>query len=219
MKEFGKDSPGEEYTRTADQSKESLRQLYEKYRPEALRFCAWSLYKYRVGTDTRYRLAVAEDIVQLAFQKFLQNPQSLPDPSRTDKEISNYIKGRVLWETADYVRNEFRSADTGLRKIREESFEALPEDVDDPPDSFTVPSPEDKIIDGIDFGPGGKVNKIIEQADYLTPREKTILIKRIYEDKTLDEVGKELNVTREAIRQIEFKALGKLRKHQVSKPK
>lgn len=52
--------------------------------------------------------------------------------------------------------------------------------------------------------------------DNLSPRERTIIIKRYGFDgngcKTLDELGKEFNVTRERIRQIEAKALIKLRK-------
>ena len=51
--------------------------------------------------------------------------------------------------------------------------------------------------------------------DTLTEREKKVLILRFdIEDgrsRTLEEVGKEFNVTRERIRQIEAKALRKLR--------
>ena len=49
----------------------------------------------------------------------------------------------------------------------------------------------------------------------LTPREERILRVRfgigMDRDRTLDEVGRQFNVTRERIRQIEAKALGKLR--------
>jgi RNA polymerase primary sigma factor len=49
----------------------------------------------------------------------------------------------------------------------------------------------------------------------LTPREEKVLRKRFgvgeKADYTLEEVGREFNVTRERIRQIEAKALGKLR--------
>ncbi len=51
--------------------------------------------------------------------------------------------------------------------------------------------------------------------DSLTPREKKVLVLRFgLEDgrsRTLEEVGREFNVTRERIRQIEAKALRKLR--------
>ena len=57
--------------------------------------------------------------------------------------------------------------------------------------------------------------KIEELLDVLTPREKNVLRLRFgLEDgraRTLEEVGKSFNVTRERIRQIEAKALRKLR--------
>ena len=49
----------------------------------------------------------------------------------------------------------------------------------------------------------------------LTPREKKVIVLRFGladgHPRTLEEVGKEFNVTRERIRQIEAKALRKLR--------
>lgn len=57
--------------------------------------------------------------------------------------------------------------------------------------------------------------------DFLTPREQKILRMRFGLDDgkthTLEEVGQEFGVTRERIRQIEAKALAKLRKHKDSK--
>jgi len=45
----------------------------------------------------------------------------------------------------------------------------------------------------------------------LTPREQKVLYLRFFEEKNLDETGRYFNVTRERIRQIEAKALRKLR--------
>ena len=60
-----------------------------------------------------------------------------------------------------------------------------------------------------------KHNRIMMAIETLTPREQMVLIKRFGLDGgreyTLDEIGKEIGVTRERIRQIEFKALRKLR--------
>ena len=57
--------------------------------------------------------------------------------------------------------------------------------------------------------------KLIEVMDTLTDREKKVLIMRYGLDdgkeRTLEEVGKEFNVTRERIRQIESKALWKIK--------
>jgi len=64
-------------------------------------------------------------------------------------------------------------------------------------------------------------NHVIEVLDKLTPREQKILKIRFgLEDgvtHTLEEVGQEFGVTRERIRQIEAKALEKIREHQLLK--
>ena len=58
-------------------------------------------------------------------------------------------------------------------------------------------------------------NQLNEVLETLTPREEKVLKLRFGLDdgrpRTLEEVGKEFNVTRERIRQIEAKALRKLR--------
>lgn len=60
-----------------------------------------------------------------------------------------------------------------------------------------------------------KHNRIMMAIETLTPREQMVLIKRFGLDGgreyTLDEIGKEIGVTRERVRQIEGKALRKLR--------
>ena len=57
--------------------------------------------------------------------------------------------------------------------------------------------------------------ELLKVLDTLTPRENEVIRKRYGLDdsrpKTLEEVGREFNVTRERIRQIEAKALRKLR--------
>ena len=59
------------------------------------------------------------------------------------------------------------------------------------------------------------LEQLIDVLDTLTPREEKVLRLRFGLDdgraRTLEEVGKEFNVTRERIRQIEAKALRKLR--------
>ena len=62
---------------------------------------------------------------------------------------------------------------------------------------------------------GDQIKEIIND---LQPREQKILRMRFGLDDgithTLEEVGNEFGVTRERIRQIEFKALEKIRQHQ-----
>ena len=64
-------------------------------------------------------------------------------------------------------------------------------------------------------------NHITESLHLLNPREQKIVKMRFgiegYRTHTLEEVGKEFGVTRERIRQIEAKALERLKKHQDSK--
>lgn len=55
-----------------------------------------------------------------------------------------------------------------------------------------------------------KLKGKIDKSD-LTDREKRVLNLRLFDGKTLSEVGKELGVTRERIRQIESKAYRKMR--------
>ena len=62
-----------------------------------------------------------------------------------------------------------------------------------------------------------KNNDVMKALDILTSREKNVLVQRYgFIDnncKTLEEIGEELSVTRERIRQIEAKALRKMRWH------
>lgn len=57
-----------------------------------------------------------------------------------------------------------------------------------------------------------KISKVLRT---LKPKERDIIVKRFgledTDEHTLEEVGQSMNVTRERVRQIEFKALGKLR--------
>ena len=85
----------------------------------------------------------------------------------------------------------------------------------------------DFIVDENAQSPGEVVEtsmlheQLIQVLDTLTPREEKVLRLRYGIDdgrpRTLEEVGKEFNVTRERIRQIEAKALRKMRNPQRSK--
>lgn len=46
---------------------------------------------------------------------------------------------------------------------------------------------------------------------FLTAREKTVILERYKSKKTLEEIGKHFNITRERVRQIEVKAIRKLK--------
>ena len=68
-----------------------------------------------------------------------------------------------------------------------------------------LPSPEDHLLER-------ETNQLVDDLlNTIRPREKEVLINRFQNDETLVEVGKKMNVTQERVRQIEAKALRKLR--------
>jgi len=79
-----------------------------------------------------------------------------------------------------------------------------------------IPSEEDTCNPGVEIDSELLKKRLAEILPLLTPREQTVLKLRFgIEDgrsRTLEEVSKELGVTRERIRQIEAKALRKLRR-------
>ena len=69
------------------------------------------------------------------------------------------------------------------------------------------PSPEDNLREKQDH------EALYKVLSFLSEKELTVLHGRYMEDKTLEEVGETLNLTRERIRQIEAAALEKIRTH------
>jgi RNA polymerase sigma factor (sigma-70 family) len=68
-----------------------------------------------------------------------------------------------------------------------------------------LPSPEDHLIER-------ETNQLVHDLlNTIRPREKDVLISRFQNDETYEEVGKKMDVSRERARQIEAKALRKLR--------
>ena len=88
---------------------------------------------------------------------------------------------------------------------------------DEEEDSYpTVFAAESAILSTVDAASKELLKKQIDEVlSTLTPREQRVLQLRFCledgQSRTLEEVGKEFNVTRERIRQIEAKALRKLR--------
>jgi len=103
------------------------------------------------------------------------------------------------------IKQDISSLDATIRKDEEDSVLGdfiEDEDTPSPRESATIQLLKEHVNDML---------------DYLTPREQKILRMRFGLDDgkthTLEEVGHEFGVTRERIRQIEAKALTKLRKH------
>ena len=58
----------------------------------------------------------------------------------------------------------------------------------------------------------GDIKKIVESVlDGLPKKEKDVIKLRFWDEKSLDEISDHFNVTRERVRQIELKALGRMR--------
>ena len=88
------------------------------------------------------------------------------------------------------------------------------EDIIEGKNDYSEPSyPDENIIEDIEGRDRSSV--VREILDKLTPRERMVLIERYGlddgEEKTLEQVGQKLGVTRERVRQIEAKAFRKLR--------
>ena len=121
--------------------------------------------------------------------------------------------------TSEEIGKELDLPPTRVQELRKIAQETV---------SLDTPVGEDEDSDLADFVPDDTVELPFDQASYqlfrqqvadvlssLTPRERRVLELRFgLEDgkaRTLEEVGREFNVTRERIRQIEGKALRKLR--------
>lgn len=111
-----------------------------------------------------------------------------------------------LWTDAQLVNSLKKSSTT--RTMGEEDIRFL---LEGHADAMTLPSPEDEYI------AKQSDNAVAKMLQNLTPREMKVLTRRLDED-TLAEIGKDEGVTRDRIRQIEAKAMRKLRNPRLSAP-
>ncbi len=137
-----------------------------------------------------------------ARKKLLQNLGRMPTPEEIAAEMGVEI---------DVVYH--------LEKIRQKAVSLETPIGDDEKDGTLAEFIEDeKSLSPSDFTARNLLRKRLEEvSSILSPREKRILEMRFGLDdgtsKTLEEVGKEFGVTRERIRQIQSKALEKMRRH------
>jgi RNA polymerase primary sigma factor len=117
-------------------------------------------------------------------------------------------------EKVEYVmkiKQDITSLDAGVGRDDGEDDTVLGDFIEDE----DAASPEDSAANQL------LKEQVQEILDVLTEREQKILKMRFGLDDgkshTLEEVGQEFSVTRERIRQIEAKALAKLRKHKDAK--
>ncbi len=136
----------------------------------------------------------------------------------------NRIMKKLLQEDGKHARPEELSKYMGMsenkiRRIMKIAKEPVSTEtpVGDEDDSCLGDFIEDtSIISPVDFAKNENLKEIIIKIlDKLSPRESKVLMMRfgigMNTDHTLEEIGKQFDVTRERIRQIEAKALRKLR--------
>ena len=138
--------------------------------------------------------------------------------NKINKYIMNYVTQYDVFPNIKDISHSTKISESKIEKVMLEFQELLSlnssigEDIflEDIVSSVNSEFLEDEIIDGM-FKDG--LNK---RLDVLSPREKEIIIMRYGldgdENKTLEEVGKKFNITRERVRQLEKKALEKLKK-------
>ena len=99
--------------------------------------------------------------------------------------------------TAAVFKNRYMGKRKFFAKYKKEPFESF-ETLED---TYEMPEVLDFEIK----------NAITQVLSTLTPREERVIRERFFNNKTLEEVGQTFSVTRDRIRQIEAKALRKMK--------
>ena len=126
---------------------------------------------------------------------------------RPSQKTANAIQN-ALGEAGEYfdVLEQWPETFQGIKKgtTKEETMEVPMECLIGCREAMKLPAPEQQSGDGLD-------TVMDECLATLTERERQVIEARFYEYRTLDEVGGQYRVGRERVRQIEAKALRKLR--------
>lgn len=128
---------------------------------------------------------------------------------RPNPEEANAIQ-RALGNAGEYldVLSEWPESFVGLKRgfKREQTADIQMESLLDHPEVLQLPAPQ------VDDNLEAQIEGMEEALETLPDKERKVLLERFYNDKTLEETGKELGGTnRERIRQIENNALRKMR--------
>jgi RNA polymerase sigma factor (sigma-70 family) len=121
------------------------------------------------------------------------------DPARSG--LATYITWATFWGMGDWRR---RKGSWERKHFRNHRFDSSPEGDDYETTIPTVPNDE------LDFLEHDLLRKELKR---LNQRDQAVLHKMYWEGKTLSEIGEEMGVTKERVRQLAHRAKEKLKKH------
>ncbi len=156
---------------------------------------SWSMVK--IGTT---------QLQKKLFYKFSNLDKDLEENGVFAKQLADEF--HVTEDKIIEIKNRFENSDVSLdTKIKDEegsTFINLVPSHYQSPDEFAIENEKEDILH----------DKLYEALKVLNEREKYIILNRYLSDepKTLQEIGDEFNITRERVRQIEKRALGKMKK-------
>ena len=155
-----------------------------------------------------YEMTTKEPTIEEITEFINKNKQKYLKKSEQNKDITPEDVQNAL----THIENSIVSLDAPLNKEEEDSTLI---------DFVTNPSEQSVEDVALDNELSVTLREVLSRV--LTERELNVIIRRFGLDdntpRTLEQVGKEFNVTRERIRQIEAKALRKLRFNRISKQK
>ena len=136
------------------------------------------------------------------IQSMRNNMKKIPSALKSDREIAEYL-GKEEDTISNYKKPPlFVSFDDQAYKNSDDDSETLEETIKDE-NTDVYGDAEARLIK----------QDMEEELKKLTPREREIIERRfLYAKDTLEEIGEDYNLSRERIRQIEKKALEKLKK-------
>jgi RNA polymerase primary sigma factor len=153
------------------------------------------------GRTIRVPVHMTENMLKVAWTK--RHLESTSGEGVTVEDIASHVAHSETW--VEKVLGTVREPLSLDAPVKSESDASLQDFVEDNRGSL----PDDEAMEH-------DLQQAVHQAiQTLTPREQTVICRRFGigkdKDETLEEVGYDFDVTRERIRQIEAKALSKLR--------